>query len=319
MSPALRAVRPRSLRDALAALELEGWMPSRTPGGHVKLVHPRAPAPVFTSSTGSDAREAKNVVALCRRMLKGGSDPEPPQSIAAAPAEDQSREVSMRRRRKPRRKEAHPVQQKETRPVPVVPMTTSPSVPRLANDELQPVSEQGADTPPAPRPAAVAAKPAARRRSGGISTCPTATALPEIPVVDAALLDLLSRIRNGEGRAIPITADMVGMTLHVLGEALLLREGSTSAKKGWTFEGNARLTPLEREVLDALRVIAPMEASIAQATELCRPDAGPERQRSLQASVGRALASLHRRGFLEQTRRGRILIYRAVSRAPRVK
>lgn len=48
----------------------DGWTVSKTNGNHLRLEHPRAEKPIFTSSTPSCARAIKNMEAQCRRALR---------------------------------------------------------------------------------------------------------------------------------------------------------------------------------------------------------------------------------------------------------
>jgi hypothetical protein len=50
----------------------EGWVASRTSGGHVRLMHPDAPHPVFAPSTPSDWRCCHQTRAQMRRALRSG-------------------------------------------------------------------------------------------------------------------------------------------------------------------------------------------------------------------------------------------------------
>jgi hypothetical protein len=80
----------RDMRELVQAAEDEGWSWSITRGGHLKLEHPEASAPVFAAQTPSDYRAAANTRADMARALRG----EPtvvrevdPEAIAAAALE----------------------------------------------------------------------------------------------------------------------------------------------------------------------------------------------------------------------------------------
>lgn len=66
-----------SRRDHAAeidAAKARGWTATLTRKGHIKLTHPCHPGKsVFTSSTPSDPRATKNLVAMLRRVENGGN------------------------------------------------------------------------------------------------------------------------------------------------------------------------------------------------------------------------------------------------------
>lgn len=68
LNSVLRGVQP-DLRDTILRLNGEGWSPSKTNGGHIRLMHPLAEKPVFTSTTPSDIRTPKNLIRDCKRTL----------------------------------------------------------------------------------------------------------------------------------------------------------------------------------------------------------------------------------------------------------
>ena len=86
-------------QDVLARARTAGWTVSYTGGGHLRLDHPEAAFPVFTSSTPSDWRTAKNLAAQLRRALPAEPTPDP------APDRPPKRK---RRRRAPSRGYEHP-------------------------------------------------------------------------------------------------------------------------------------------------------------------------------------------------------------------
>lgn len=57
------------IRQQLQRAHDDGWLSSRTPGGHIKLMHPAAAGPVFASSSPSDRRTEQNLQAQLRRAL----------------------------------------------------------------------------------------------------------------------------------------------------------------------------------------------------------------------------------------------------------
>lgn len=68
LASVLKGVQP-DLRDTIKRLHKEGWTPSKTSGGHIRLDHARAVKPVFTASTPSDFRTPFNVLRDCRAAL----------------------------------------------------------------------------------------------------------------------------------------------------------------------------------------------------------------------------------------------------------
>lgn len=58
------------LRGAIIELSGEGWTPSKTSGGHIRLDHPEAAKPVFAASTPSDFRSPDNLRRDCRGALR---------------------------------------------------------------------------------------------------------------------------------------------------------------------------------------------------------------------------------------------------------
>jgi hypothetical protein len=90
------------IKDCLRRAHEEGWAVSKTPGGHVKLLHPDASCPVFASSTPSDWRAEHNLTAQLRRALSvpaatnGSSSHKAPsiRSMKAKPASVTRRKTS---------------------------------------------------------------------------------------------------------------------------------------------------------------------------------------------------------------------------------
>jgi len=81
LASVLKGVQP-DLRDTIKKLHREGWTPSKTSGGHIRLEHAEAAKPVFTSSTPSDFRTPFNLVRDCRSALMGTARcPDPSASL----------------------------------------------------------------------------------------------------------------------------------------------------------------------------------------------------------------------------------------------
>jgi hypothetical protein len=68
-----------SPKELIRAAEREGWAATLCPGGHWKLEHPDASAPLFFANTPSDHRWAENTLAIMRRVL-----PREPQAARVA-------------------------------------------------------------------------------------------------------------------------------------------------------------------------------------------------------------------------------------------
>lgn len=74
-------------RDFLKRWQEQGWIVTRTNGGHLKFTHAEVPNPVFHGSTPSDIRAAKNHDAMLRRMLRQARGGETIQARNAASSE----------------------------------------------------------------------------------------------------------------------------------------------------------------------------------------------------------------------------------------
>ena len=84
-------------QDVLARARAAGWRVEHTRGGHLRLDHPEAAFPVFTSSSPSDWRSSRNLRAELRRALPTEPEPERP-----------PKPKRKRRRRAPSRGYSHP-------------------------------------------------------------------------------------------------------------------------------------------------------------------------------------------------------------------
>lgn len=51
------------------SLERQGFIATRTRGGHLRFDHPMMVGPVFAPSTPSDHRSVKNLAAILRRKM----------------------------------------------------------------------------------------------------------------------------------------------------------------------------------------------------------------------------------------------------------
>ncbi|PTX52393.1 hypothetical protein IQ03_01354 [Gemmobacter caeni] len=100
LSSVLKGVQP-DLRDTIRRLHQEGWTPSKTNGGHIRLEHADAAKPVFTSSTPSDFRTPFNLVRDCRSALMGTARCPDPSTTLIGP--DQAAEILSMHKRKRRR------------------------------------------------------------------------------------------------------------------------------------------------------------------------------------------------------------------------
>lgn len=99
LASVLRGVQP-DLRDTIKRLHEEGWTPSRTNGGHIRLDHAQAAKPVFTSTTPSDFRTPFNLLRDCRSALMGTARCPDPSRPLIGP--DQAAEILSAHKRKRR-------------------------------------------------------------------------------------------------------------------------------------------------------------------------------------------------------------------------
>lgn len=76
----LRGISDKHLKDTVGNLEKQGWSASWTDGGHLRLIHPDAAHPVFSSGTPSCHRAATALLSDCRRAIKA----KPLQRVQAA-------------------------------------------------------------------------------------------------------------------------------------------------------------------------------------------------------------------------------------------
>ena len=58
------------MKEARRELERQGFIASKTNGGHWRFDHPHMDGPVFAPSTPSDHRGVKNLQAMLRRKMK---------------------------------------------------------------------------------------------------------------------------------------------------------------------------------------------------------------------------------------------------------
>lgn len=247
-----RGVQP-DLRVVIKDLMSEGWAPSKTNGGHIRLDHPQAATPVFAPSTPGDFRAPENLRRDCRcalRMPRRDSPCEDGLSEEEARATLRAHKAASRKSRRPKpqsapaaprvvaepvrtlpsepdRHDPAPIETPETTPPPEV---MAPETPKKETLKMQTQSA----TPPINMP--VAASGSAPKR--GQTRAPVTRRTSPTPVntgLDTRSLSLGIQIgmgiEKGDLKQIPITADMVGGTLVVpAGETFLL--GSEAPKAG---------------------------------------------------------------------------------------
>jgi predicted RNA binding protein YcfA (HicA-like mRNA interferase family) len=61
------------MKEARRALERQGFIATKTRGGHWRFEHPDLDSPVFAPDTPSDHRGLKNMHALLRRKMRASS------------------------------------------------------------------------------------------------------------------------------------------------------------------------------------------------------------------------------------------------------
>jgi len=133
LASVLKGVQP-DLRDTIKRLHQEGWSPSKTNGGHIRLEHADAAKPVFTSSTPSDFRTPFNLVRDCRSALMGTARcPDPSTTLIGA---DQAAEILSMHKRKRRLNGRHGIE-KITR------LGARPDVARKENEKPRTSVKQG--------------------------------------------------------------------------------------------------------------------------------------------------------------------------------
>ncbi len=58
------------MKEVRRQLEREGFITSKTRGGHWRIEHPDMPGPVFAPDTPSDHRGVKNLYSTLRRKMR---------------------------------------------------------------------------------------------------------------------------------------------------------------------------------------------------------------------------------------------------------
>lgn len=264
----LKGVQP-DLRDTIKGLCGEGWSASRTNGGHIRLNHPRAEKPVFTSSTPSDFRTPQNLLRDCRSALLGSTrcvgEVAPALSGEEAEAVLKAHKARVRRQVRPHRPPLPAAPQRSVRPerlAPAIPGPVEPAATETPPTQPQPVLKP--EEAPMNMMTSLEAEAPVR-------PVPTRTRAPRAPEVPAAEpkggldqgsvefgIRLGLRIARGELTAIRITPDMVGKTLLLeAGAGLQLyaldeAEAPSDAKKP-AFRKNARISEAILAFLGELR------------------------------------------------------------------
>lgn len=239
------------LKNTIMALSQEGWTPSKTNGGHIRLDHPDAAKPVFTASTPSDFRTPDNLRRDCRGALRpdhGGqqdaiSEEEAMMSLKRHKAKQKSRkrmtgvvdavgkrvvdgiiqdaaEASQHRfERKTPPPQARRTKPRRT-PAPLAPSKEKTEMKMTA--DIKPAEGPVAAVAPAVEQAASAPQKTETATLDEVATAPKKVTAPDQTslTVPQTGLDAFSkgvqvgiRIANGELMRIEITPDMVGKTL----------------------------------------------------------------------------------------------------------
>ena len=63
------------MKEARRALERQGFIATKTRGGHWRFEHPNMDGPVFAPDTPSDHRGMKNLQSLLRRKMRSRVNP----------------------------------------------------------------------------------------------------------------------------------------------------------------------------------------------------------------------------------------------------
>lgn len=63
-----------TMTKLLRVLERDGFVATRTNGGHLRIEHPDMLGCVFGPSTPSDGRGIKNMLAMLKRKLRAAND-----------------------------------------------------------------------------------------------------------------------------------------------------------------------------------------------------------------------------------------------------
>lgn len=237
------------LKNAIIGLSLEGWTPSKTNGGHIRLDHPDAARPVFTASTPGDHRTPDNLRRDCRGALRSA------QEVRSDAISEEEAITALRKHKatqKARKRRAGLMDQvgqrvadgiisdasapKVTGSKPVVttprkrpaetPKKAPATTPKTETREMKmtPVitPSEGPVTPAKPaqeaktRPPKVVPAPVSRAETAAPvpAAAPSPDATPR-PVSEEIALGIRIglRIASGELTRLEITPDMVGMTL----------------------------------------------------------------------------------------------------------
>lgn len=264
------------MRDEIKALSLEGWVPSKTNGGHIKLQHPDTEIPVFCSSTPGDKKTHLYLRKDCRNALMGTTRFAPQ---AAPVSEEELRNIMKSRKdadkppsaRKgrhvspPRRDADRNRKTPELRPTPpqvaTPPQITPEAPPEPVVTQADPVLVTA--TPPEPKtPAKSLAKPNTQKEMRKMNmmtpledlgteavTPPSAEHKPALAAMKAPAheahdpraieygIQLGLRLARGELTPLVITAEMVGQTLLFEKAPYLIGQALTLADPGQTVTG----------------------------------------------------------------------------------
>lgn len=245
----LRAIPNKDYKDTIANLLAEGWTAERTGKNHLKLSHPEAGQTVIASGTPSNYRASANLTAQCRRALRFGNsiDPEPsekPEPPTLLEELREGRHPPKKKRKNKRRwseaaRKARPTFRKEAQ----VSETAAPECEK--ENQIEPrETDMTTAIAPAPTKSDVAPKAATAPEPASVTPAPVKPA-PKAPAAVAAssapiqqisgdLLAVAMRMLSGELSTLEITADMVGKTLAMSGEAFLIDQPASALPQAAT-------------------------------------------------------------------------------------
>lgn len=255
------------LKSTIMALSQEGWTPSKTNGGHIRLDHPDAVKPVFTASTPSDFRTPDNLRRDCRGALRSDqafqkdaiSEEEAMMSLKRHKAKQKSRKrmtgivdtvgkrvvdgiiqdaVAPAQHRFERK--TPPPQARRTKPrrTPATPAPSKENTEMKMTADIKPAEGPVAAVAPAVEQATPVQQKTETATRDEVATAPkkkvpaaaqTSHAVPQ-PGSDAFIkgVQVGIRIANGELMQIEITPDMVGKTLILERGEVFWLDGSGS-------------------------------------------------------------------------------------------
>ena len=305
---ALAGLTDEQHRKQVERLVDEGWSASKTNGGHVKLTHPNANQPVFTSSTPSCPHAAVKLRQQASRTLHQATLPVPPpvdlslsrtERKIGCPGQD----VKLRKERKKRWSPVKHVRREneiaiaiEQPPQPIPEdhegQDAVPAVAAEVRRTTDPMQNVHAFKTPARAPAA---DPVAMFLHVEASRGAALPAPLVLETVNRDMLELAMRLLKGEMQPIAVTQDMVGKVLWVPGSGDVVMTSAGLDLRGG-LPDSARLDAMPPSPAPA-PASAPHTASILDApaapvTELRAPGVADGGDHDLNPFRGATLAIL---------------------------